>query len=153
MSDAHSFDRFLGHVHRGRQFASNIHASFASSLMSMLALQAALGVYLKLHLENGFHGRVRSIIVSLHGVLGKAIPVVSWVQMLFGGITACVLVSLGALVSVVANLRTQIGVLPCGPFGPVSGALCEDPANTAQCRHALTYYRSWAALSLRTASS
>jgi hypothetical protein len=79
---------FLGHAHKGRQFARNIHASFANSLMLMLLLQIVLGVYLKLHLSKGLHGRIRPFIVVGHGVVGKVMPLVSWVQMLFGGITA-----------------------------------------------------------------
>ncbi|MCJ1304946.1 hypothetical protein MMC08_007759 [Hypocenomyce scalaris] len=79
---------FLGHAHGGRQFAPNIHAAFASSLMLMLLLQVLFGVYLKLHLEKGIHARIRRYTVMAHGVLGKTMPVVSWVQMLFGGITA-----------------------------------------------------------------
>lgn len=78
----------MGHAHKGRQFATNIHASFANILMLMLIAQVALGVYLKLHLEKGFQGRIRHIFVMGHGVLGKAMPVVSWAQILFGGITA-----------------------------------------------------------------
>ncbi|RPB05704.1 hypothetical protein L873DRAFT_1661934 [Choiromyces venosus 120613-1] len=78
----------LGHAHKGRQFAPNIHAAFATSLMSMLALQVGLGIYLKLHLEKGWHGVIRRHMVRLHGIVGKVMPVVSWTQMLFGGITA-----------------------------------------------------------------
>jgi hypothetical protein len=79
---------FLGHAHKGRQFAPNIHASFAWSLNLMLAIQVGLGIYLKLHLEKGFLGKIRKYLVGAHGALGKIMPVVSWVQMLFGGITA-----------------------------------------------------------------
>ncbi|KAL4928722.1 Ytp1 family protein [Aspergillus undulatus] len=79
---------FLGHAHKGRQFAKNVHASFANTLMFALAAQVVLGIYLKLHLERGIHGRIRRVIVILHGIVGKAMPVLSWVQMLFGGITA-----------------------------------------------------------------
>lgn len=79
---------FLGHAHKGRQFAPNIHASFASSLMLMLAVQVAIGLYLKLHLTKGIHARIRRLAVNVHGPIGKMMPVVSWVQMLFGGITA-----------------------------------------------------------------
>jgi len=57
-------------------------------VMLMLAGQIVLGVYLKLHLERGIHARIRKYTVILHGVLGKAMPITSWVQMLFGGITA-----------------------------------------------------------------
>lgn len=96
---------FLGHLHKGRQFAHpNIHASFANSLMLMLACQVGLGVYLKLHFEDAdrwrwthlpewmrgakSHARVRKYIVWVHGWLGKLMPIVSWCQILFGVITA-----------------------------------------------------------------
>ncbi|KAJ5232035.1 Protein YTP1 [Penicillium chermesinum] len=79
---------FLGHAHKGRQFGPNAHHSFANWLMLMLIVQVALGFYLKLHLEKGGQGRIRWIFVLAHGVLGKAMPVVSWVQILFGGIAA-----------------------------------------------------------------
>ncbi|KAL9640153.1 MAG: hypothetical protein Q9164_000421 [Protoblastenia rupestris] len=79
---------FLGHAHGGRQFAPNIHATFATWLMLMLISQIVFGVYLRLHLEKGIHARIRRGVVTTHGVIGKAMPVVSWVQMLFGGITA-----------------------------------------------------------------
>ncbi|PWY85713.1 hypothetical protein BO94DRAFT_535852 [Aspergillus sclerotioniger CBS 115572] len=79
---------FLGHAHKGRQFSKNVHASFANTLMLMMVVQIVLGFYLKLHLSKGIHGRIRRVIVIAHGVVGKAMPVASWVQMLFGGITA-----------------------------------------------------------------
>ncbi len=79
---------FLGHAHGGRQFAPNVHASMASMLMLMLAIQVVMGIYLKLHLEKGLHERIRRYTIMMHGMMGKAMPVMSWVQMLFGGITA-----------------------------------------------------------------
>ncbi|KAK0512997.1 hypothetical protein JMJ35_005014 [Cladonia borealis] len=79
---------FLGHEHGGRQFAPNVHASMATMLMLMLLVQVILGVYLKLHLEKGIHARIRRYTIMMHGMMGKAMPVASWVQMLFGGITA-----------------------------------------------------------------
>ncbi|KAJ5872250.1 uncharacterized protein N7529_004603 [Penicillium soppii] len=79
---------FLGHHHKGRQFDKNLHASFANWLMLMLVVQIALGVYLKLHLEKGGQGRIRWIFVLAHGIVGKVMPVVSWAQMLFGGIAS-----------------------------------------------------------------
>ncbi|KAL1957650.1 hypothetical protein VTO42DRAFT_5627 [Malbranchea cinnamomea] len=79
---------FLGHGHKGRQFARNIHGAFASSPMLALIIQIVLGVYLKLHLEKGIHGRVRPYLVKFHGITGKVMPIISWIQMLFGGITA-----------------------------------------------------------------
>ena len=79
---------FLGHAHGGRQFKHNIHASFAFWLMFLLIAQIIIGVFLKLHIEKGILGRIRGYVVKAHGVVGKIMPVVSWVQMLFGGITA-----------------------------------------------------------------
>lgn len=79
---------FLGHAHKGRRFGPNVHSKFAPPLMSMLAVQVAIGVYLKLHLTRGWHAGLRRYVVCLHGVLGKAMPVVSWTQMCFGAITA-----------------------------------------------------------------
>jgi hypothetical protein len=75
-------------MHKGRTFAKNIHASFANVLMIMLIVQVVFGVYLKFHLEKGFHGKIRKVAVYGHGIVGKLMPVVSWIQMLFGGITA-----------------------------------------------------------------
>lgn len=57
-------------------------------MMFLLVVQIVLGAYLKLHLERGFHGRVRKYFVFAHGFVGKAMPIASWVQMCFGGITA-----------------------------------------------------------------
>ncbi|EEP79541.1 conserved hypothetical protein [Uncinocarpus reesii 1704] len=79
---------FLGHMHKGRRFAPNIHAAFANSLMLMLIIQLVLGTYLKLHLSKGIHSKIRKYVVTLHGVMGKMMPLVSWIQMIFGGITA-----------------------------------------------------------------
>lgn len=56
--------------------------------MLMLIAQIAMGVYLKLHLEKGINGKIRKVVVKAHGIVGKALPVVTWVQFVFGGITA-----------------------------------------------------------------
>ncbi|OOQ87641.1 integral membrane protein [Penicillium brasilianum] len=79
---------FLGHAHKGRQFGKNAHASFANWLMLLLVVQVVLGFYLKLHLEKAGQGRIRWIFVLAHGIVGKIMPIVSWTQMLFGGIAA-----------------------------------------------------------------
>ena len=79
---------FLGHAHKGRQFGHNVHASFANWLMLLLAIQVAMGIVLRLHIEKGILGRVRPWVVKGHGILGGIMPVVSWVQMLFGGIAS-----------------------------------------------------------------
>ncbi|ORY16098.1 hypothetical protein BCR34DRAFT_476753 [Clohesyomyces aquaticus] len=79
---------FLGHKHKGRQFTENAHARFVPIIMLMLMAQVVMGIYLKLHLERGIHGKVRKVVVRAHGIVGKMMPVVSWVQFVFGGITA-----------------------------------------------------------------
>ncbi|KAG4430661.1 hypothetical protein IFR05_013858 [Cadophora sp. M221] len=79
---------FLGHLHKGRAFTHNVHASFANWLMLMLIVQIVFGIYLKFHITKGFHGKIRKVAVYGHGIVGKLMPVVAWVQMLFGGITA-----------------------------------------------------------------
>lgn len=78
---------FLGHKHKGRQFSENIHSKFVPIIMLMLIVQVAMGIYLKLHLERGIHGKIRKVVVKVHGIVGKAMPIVTWVQFLFGGIT------------------------------------------------------------------
>ena len=79
---------FLGHAHGGRQFAPNIHAKFSFLLMLMLGTQVGLGVYLRLHLVKAGQAKIRKWIIPAHGFIGKAMPLVGWIQMLFGGITA-----------------------------------------------------------------
>ncbi|KAF2272293.1 uncharacterized protein EI97DRAFT_437048 [Westerdykella ornata] len=79
---------FLGHAHKGRQFAPNMHAKFASAMMLVLLSQVGLGIYLKLHLERGFNGRIRPYIVKAHGIVGKIMPVLIWTQFVFGGFAA-----------------------------------------------------------------
>lgn len=79
---------FLGHAHGGRQFAPNLHAKFATYLMLMLAVQVILGIYLRLHLSRGIHAKLRPWAVRSHGIVGKVMPLVSWAQMIFGGIAA-----------------------------------------------------------------
>ncbi|CAN6675028.1 hypothetical protein TRVA0_080S00122 [Trichomonascus vanleenenianus] len=79
---------FLGHAHKGRQFpAGNIHARFSSWVMLTALCQVVLGVILKLHIEKGFLGRVRRVLVKVHLIIAIAFPPMSWVQMLFGAIT------------------------------------------------------------------
>ncbi|RFU24457.1 hypothetical protein B7463_g11873, partial [Scytalidium lignicola] len=79
---------FLGHLHKGRAFKHNIHGSFANVLMLMLVVQVVFGIYLKFHITKGFHGKIRKVAVVGHGIVGKLMPIVSWIQILFGGITA-----------------------------------------------------------------
>lgn len=79
---------FLGHSHGGREFSDNVHSHFGDTVYGLLFAQIVLGVYLKLHIERGFLGRIRKWVVLAHGINGKVFPVVSWVQLLFGGITA-----------------------------------------------------------------
>lgn len=79
---------FLGHKHGGRQFGHTAHSKYAPILGWILASQVFLGIYLRLHIERGFLGRIRKVLVVVHGIIGKALPLAAWVQMLFGGITA-----------------------------------------------------------------
>ncbi|KAJ6624716.1 hypothetical protein B0H10DRAFT_2005790, partial [Mycena sp. CBHHK59/15] len=74
----------LGHSHKGRMFLPSVHGSFASVLFVPIALQLALGIYLKLHIHEQ---SVRPWVVRLHGVVGKAYPILGWTQMFFGAIT------------------------------------------------------------------
>ncbi|CCM02659.1 uncharacterized protein FIBRA_04763 [Fibroporia radiculosa] len=75
----------LGHSHGGRAFLAGVHGTMANVMFVPIALQLTLGVYLKLHI----HERsLRPWAVRLHGVVGKAYPVLGWTQMLFGAIAA-----------------------------------------------------------------
>ena len=56
----------LGHKHAGRMFAASLHGTVATLLMLPLAAQAAVGVYLRLHV----HERtLRPWAVLAHGLL------------------------------------------------------------------------------------
>jgi hypothetical protein len=80
---------FLGHAHGGREFiGNNVHSIFAHILQIILAVQVVLGLYLKLHWERGILGMIRKLVRPCHSILGKLMPVLSWTQMIFGGITA-----------------------------------------------------------------
>lgn len=80
---------FLGHAHKGREFvANNVHGGFAHILQLLLAAQVVLGLYLKGHWEKGINGKIRKLIRPCHSFIGKAMPLLSWTQMIFGGITA-----------------------------------------------------------------
>ncbi|KAF4591908.1 YTP1-like protein [Ophiocordyceps camponoti-floridani] len=80
---------FLGHAHGGREFiGNNAHSGFATILQLLLVCQVVLGLYLKGHWERGINGRIRRFIRPCHSFIGKLMPVLSWTQMLFGGITA-----------------------------------------------------------------
>ena len=46
-----------------------------------------LGLYLRGHWEKGINGKIRKLIRPMHSIIGKAMPVLSWTQMIFGGIT------------------------------------------------------------------
>ncbi|XWX00178.1 hypothetical protein V2A60_008198 [Cordyceps javanica] len=79
---------FLGHAHGGRQYVgNNIHSVFANILQLLLVAQVVLGLYLKGHWERGINGRIRLLIRPFHSIIGKAMPLLAWVQMVFGGIT------------------------------------------------------------------
>lgn len=70
-------------MHGGRKFRESAHATFANVVMAFIAVQLTLGIYLKLHI----HERsVRPYAVVLHGIVGRAYPIIGWTQMLFGAI-------------------------------------------------------------------
>jgi len=70
-------------MHGGRKFRESAHATFANVVMAFIAVQLALGIYLKLHI----HERsIRPYVVLLHGIVGRAYPIIGWTQMLFGAI-------------------------------------------------------------------
>lgn len=79
---------FLGHSHKGRQFEKNVHAQFAPTVNFTLFAQVVLGAYLRMHIERGFLGRIRRWLVVGHGIIGKMLPIMVWVQFVFGGIAA-----------------------------------------------------------------
>lgn len=79
---------FLGHAHKGREFVEhNVHSIFANILQLLLVGQVVLGLYLKLHWEKGVLGVIRKFVRPFHSIIGKAMPLLAWVQMIFGGIT------------------------------------------------------------------
>ena len=74
---------FLGHMHGGRKFLKSAHGTFANVVIMFIVAQLTLGIYLKLHI----HERsIRPYAVVLHGIIGKAYPIIGWTQMLFGAI-------------------------------------------------------------------
>ena len=79
----------LGHAHEGREFSGdNIHRAFASTVILTLTCQVLLGIYLKLHLEKGFNRWVRPFSVKIHKLIGISMPIIGYLQMVFGVITA-----------------------------------------------------------------
>ncbi|KAJ3155828.1 hypothetical protein HDU89_005386 [Geranomyces variabilis] len=75
----------LGHTHGGRKFPIGAHSSVASAIVVLLAVQVTLGVYLKMHIHEGT--RFRRATLLIHGILGKAWPIVSWLQIMLGVVT------------------------------------------------------------------
>ncbi|KAF7798706.1 hypothetical protein EIP86_009930 [Pleurotus ostreatoroseus] len=73
----------LGHSHGGRAFLAGAHGVMANILFVPIFLQLALGIYLKLHIHEE---TIRPWAVRAHGVVGKAYPILGWIQMLFGAI-------------------------------------------------------------------
>ncbi|ORZ25423.1 hypothetical protein BCR42DRAFT_340494 [Absidia repens] len=76
---------FLAHAHDGRNYEPHIaHRWFATIVIWVVSIQFGAGVYLKLHMEKGIHGRIRKWFVRLHKILGASIPVVGYVQIMLG---------------------------------------------------------------------
>ena len=73
----------LGHSHGGRAFLAGAHGTMANLLLVPIFLQLSLGIYLKMHIHEE---TIRPWAVRFHGYLGKAWPILGWVQMLFGAI-------------------------------------------------------------------
>ena len=78
---------FFGSHHGGRQFTHTVHGTFSSVLFVVLLLQAVCGIYLKLHLKWAPERWLRPPVLAVHGVLGRAFPVIGWTQMVFGAAT------------------------------------------------------------------
>lgn len=74
----------FGQNHGGRQFSHTVHGTFATILFFALLTQAACGIYLRLHLTWSKEKYVRPVVLGIHGVLGRAFPVIGWTQMVFG---------------------------------------------------------------------
>ncbi|KAF8956933.1 hypothetical protein BDZ97DRAFT_141459 [Flammula alnicola] len=71
----------LGHSHKGRSFLHSFHGTFANILIIPILAQFVVGIYLKLHIHEK---SIRPYIVVVHGIIGKAYPILGWSQMLFG---------------------------------------------------------------------
>ncbi|RIB18554.1 hypothetical protein C2G38_1966717 [Gigaspora rosea] len=81
---------FLGHGHGGREFpGDNIHSLFAPFLIYALMCQVGIGAYLKLHLTSGPNKWFRPILTKVHKIVGIFMPILGYVQMVFGVITSC----------------------------------------------------------------
>ncbi|CAG8485578.1 414_t:CDS:10, partial [Diversispora eburnea] len=78
---------FLGHAHGGREFSENIHSSFATYVVFFLMSQIGIGVYLRLHWERGPNRWLRPISVKFHRVFGVCVPIIGYIQIVFGVIT------------------------------------------------------------------
>lgn len=74
----------LGGHHKGRQFPHTVHGTMAKLLFLTLLTQATCGIYLKLHLTWKPEAYVRPVVLRIHGILGRAFPVLGWTQMVFG---------------------------------------------------------------------
>lgn len=74
----------LGGHHKGRQFPHTVHGTMAKLLFLSLLTQATCGIYLKLHLTWKPESYVRPVVLRVHGILGRAFPVLGWTQMVFG---------------------------------------------------------------------
>ena len=74
----------LGGHHKGRQFPHTVQGTMAKLLFLSLLTQAACGIYLKLHLTWKPETYVRPVVLRIHGILGRAFPVLGWTQMVFG---------------------------------------------------------------------
>ncbi|KAI7890581.1 uncharacterized protein EV154DRAFT_421761 [Mucor mucedo] len=80
---------FLAHAHNGRNYEPHIaHRWFADVVIWTVASQTVLGVYLRFHLEQGLHGKIRPFLGKLHKFFGASIPVIGYVQIVLGVIAS-----------------------------------------------------------------
>ncbi|KAI8374685.1 uncharacterized protein BYT42DRAFT_415689 [Radiomyces spectabilis] len=80
---------FLAHAHSGRNYEPHIaHRWFAYIVIWAIVIQFCAGVYLKLHLEKGIHGRIRPAFKLLHRYCGISVPIVGYVQIMLGVIAS-----------------------------------------------------------------
>lgn len=77
---------FLGHAHGGRMFHYSAHAAFSWVVVFVVGAQTVAGLYLKLHWTWGPYQILRKAFVPVHGIIGKVLPVIGYVQMVLGGI-------------------------------------------------------------------
>ncbi|KAG0143741.1 hypothetical protein CROQUDRAFT_660817 [Cronartium quercuum f. sp. fusiforme G11] len=75
----------LPHFAHERHPHSNAHTVFGSILACYMLGQVGCGIFLSLHIYQT--SRFRRIVQLVHSFLGFCFPIISWIQLLLGGIT------------------------------------------------------------------